>query len=260
MNVLIIRCNLSPCALYVGQGVLDLRLPWWASPFFGSDKLFLTKSLESSIYYCVLMHIFNDQFAVSGVFLRDVKGLQGRFFMVGVVHFVLLPFMLIFFTVNFFFENVQQFHSSKSYLGPRQWSPLAIWQFREFNEMLHVFESRINKSYAPVNDYVKSFSNMYLAITSRCVAYIAGSFVAVLLLTSVLDESILLFVHVGDHNLIWYLGIFSAFYAAARAGVPDETAKAHQSSPEELVDKIAACTHFKPMEWNGQCHTLEVSN
>lgn len=239
--------------------MLDLRLPWWASPFFGSNKLFLTKSLESSLYYCVLMHIFNDQFAVSGVFLRDVKGLQSRFFVVGAVHFVLLPFMLIFFTVNFFLENAQQFHSSKAYLGPRQWSPLAIWQFREFNEMLHVFENRINKSYSPANDYVKLFTNVYVTITSKCVAYIAGAFVAVLLLTSVLDEAILLYVHTGDHNLIWYLGIFSAVYAAARSGVPDEVSVANQSSPEELVDKISACTHFKPVEWNDKCHTHEVS-
>lgn len=219
--------------------MLDLRLPWWASPFFGSDKLFLTKSLESSLYYCVLMHIFNDQFNVSGVFLRDVKGLQSRFFVVGAVHFLLLPFMLIFFMVNFFLENVSQFHSSKAYLGPRQWSPLAIWQFREFNEMLHVFEKRINKSYEPANAYVGSFSNLYLATVSRCVAYISGSFIAVLLLASVIDEAILLYVHTGEHNLLWYLGICSAVYAAARSGVPDETTKVHQSSPEELVDRVS---------------------
>jgi autophagy-related protein 9 len=58
--------------------------------------------------------------------------------------------------------------------------------------------------------------------------------------------------------LLWYLGICSAIYAAARSGVPDETVKAHQSSPEELVDQITACTHFKKMEWNGKCHTREV--
>ena len=185
------------------------------------------------------MHIFNDQFNVSGVFLRDVKGLQSRFFVVGAVHFLLLPFMLIFFMVNFFLENVSQFHSSKAYLGPRQWSPLAIWQFREFNEMLHVFEKRINKSYEPANAYVGSFSNLYLATVSRCVAYISGSFIAVLLLASVIDEAILLYVHTGEHNLLWYLGICSAVYAAARSGVPDETTKVHQSSPEELVDRVS---------------------
>ena len=204
------------------------------------------------------MHIFNDQFNVSGVFLRDVKGLQGRFFYVGAAHFLLLPFMLIFFTVNFFLENASQFHTSKSYLGPRQWSPLAIWQFREFNEMLHVFQARINKSYIPAEEYVKSFNNHYLSIVSRCSAYLAGSFISVLLLTSVIDEAILLYVHTGDHNLLWYLGICSAVYAAARAGVPDEAANAHRSNPEEIMDKVMACTHYKPPDWNGKCHTLEV--
>jgi autophagy-related protein 9 len=34
-----------------------------------------------------------------------------------------------------------------------QWSPLALWVFREFNELPHVFEERINQSYAPAMEY-----------------------------------------------------------------------------------------------------------
>jgi len=242
----------------INKGVLDLRLPWWATPFLGSDRLFLTKSLEWSLYFCILQHMFNDQFNVSSVFLRDIKGLKSRFLAVGVVHFLLLPFMLVFMTVHFFLQNAQQFHASKAYLGPRQWSPLALWTFREFNELLHVFEARINKSYAPANEYVQSFSNAYLSILARCVAYISGSFVAVLLLASVIDEAILLYVHTGDHNLLWYLGICSAAYAASRSLVPDETKTVNSATREELMDRITACTHYRPKDWIDRAHTTEV--
>ena len=44
-----------------------------------------------------------------------------------------------------------------------------------------------------------------------------GSFVAILLVISILGESALLYIHIYDHNLLWYLGIFSAAYAGARA-------------------------------------------
>jgi autophagy-related protein 9 len=240
------------------QDVLDLRLPWWASPFLGSEQLFLTKSLEWSLYFCVLQHIFNDQFNVSSVFLRDVKGLQSRFMMAGMVHFLLLPFMLVFMTVHFFLQNAQQFHSSKSYLGPRQWSPLALWTFREFNELPHVFETRINKSYAPANAYLQSFSNQYLSIVARCAAYVCGSFVAVLLLASVIDEAVLLYVRTADHNLLWYLGICSAAYAGARSVVPDETKAPGVAEQEELLDQVTAHTHFRGDEWTGRAHTSEV--
>ena len=59
----------------------------------------------------------------------------------------LLPYMLIFMCLSFFLQNAQNFHTEKAYLGPRQWSPLAVWTFREFNELPHIFDGRINKTY-----------------------------------------------------------------------------------------------------------------
>ena len=208
----------------------------------------------------MLQHIFNDQFNVSSVFLRDIKGLQSRFMAVGAVHFLLLPFMLVFMVVHFFLQNASQFHSSKAYLGPRQWSPLALWTFREFNELAHVFETRINKAYPPANAYVQSFTNPYVSIVARCGAYICGSFVAVLLLASVIDEAILLYVHTSDHNLLWYLGICTAAYAGARSMVPDDskTASAMLVEREDLLDQITAHTHYSGEKWTGRANTIEV--
>ena len=140
-----------------------------------SENLFLTKSLEWSFGFCVMEYMFNDQFNVSAIFLKDVKGLQGRFVMVGIAHLALLPFMLIFMVVSFFLQNAQQFRSSGAYLGPRQWSPLALWKFREFNELPHVFDERIRKSYAPANEYLRLFHNVNGAVVARCAAYISGN-------------------------------------------------------------------------------------
>ena len=130
-------------------------------------------------------------------------------------------------TIQFFLENAQHFHSSRAYLGPRQWSPLAMWNFREFNELPHLFEERINKSYAPATAYILSFHNPSIAVLARFFSFVSGSCVAILLLVSLVGESALLYVHVGGHNLLWYLGVFSAAYAGARALIPDET-KPHQ--------------------------------
>jgi hypothetical protein len=37
-------------------------------------------------------------------------------------------------------QHAQEWHSNKNYLGPREWDHLALWHFREFNELPHVFE------------------------------------------------------------------------------------------------------------------------
>ena len=128
----------------INKKLLDLRVPWWLSPFM-SDRLFLTRSLEWSLSFCILEYMFNDQFMISTSFLKDVSLLQTRLRVVGIVHLLLLPFMLLFMTIQFFLQNAQQFHSNKAYLGPRQWSPLALWEFREFNELPHIFDERMNK-------------------------------------------------------------------------------------------------------------------
>lgn len=150
---------------------LDLRVPWWLTPFV-TERLFLTKSLEWSLSFCILEYMFNEQFVISTSFLKNVTLLQTRLKVVGVLHMVLLPFMVIFMTIHFFLLNAQSFHSNKAYLGPRQWSPLALWTFREFNELPHIFNERINKSYEPSNEYILSFTNHYTAIIARLIVYL----------------------------------------------------------------------------------------
>jgi autophagy-related protein 9 len=230
----------------INKNTLDLYVPWWISPFT-SEQLFLTQSLEWSLSFCILNSMFTDDMGLSGEFINDVAALQWRFQVIGLIHFLLLPFLLIYMAVNFFLQNAQQFHSSKAYLGPRQWSPLALWKFREFNELPHVFEDRMNKSQLPANEYINTFHNPYLAILARCTTYIAGAFIATLLLASLLSDGALLYVHVLDYNLLWYLGVFSACYAAARSQIPDETKP--QTSAVQLLGQVCAHTHYYPEDW-----------
>lgn len=242
----------------INKNCLDIHVPWWATPFM-SERLFLTKSLEWFLSFCILEFMFdNEQFTISSKFLRDIEALEQRFFRFGLINLVLLPFMLIFMVIHFFLQNTQQFHSSKAYLGPRQWSPLALWKFREFNELPHIFDERMNKAYAPANDYLRLFHNAYVIALARFVTYISGSFIAVLLLISVLSEGVVLYVVIAEHNLLWYLGIFSAIYAGARSVIPDETIKVSGPTPEMLLENVSSCTHYSPLHWIGKYAHAEV--
>ena len=221
-----------------------------------SERLFLTKSLEWSLSFCILEYMFNEEFVISSSFLKNVPLLQTRLRVLGVVHMLLLPFMVIFMSIHFFFQNAQSFHSSKTYLGPRQWSPLALWSFREFNELPHIFSERINKSYEPSNEYIQSFSNPYAAIIATFVVYLGGAGVAIILLISIFSEGALLYVSIFEHNLLWHLGIFSAIYAGARSLIPDKT-KIKEGSAE-LLAHVSAFTHYYPPHWMNRCHTTIV--
>jgi hypothetical protein len=150
-------------------------------------------------------------------------------------------------------------------------------------ELPHLFEERINKSYEPATNYLMLFYNPYLVILARFVSYIAGAFIAVLLLVSVLNEGVLLFVHISDHNLLWYLGIFTAVFAAARSMIPPDInspnhGPSNHSSGEvsnripastagtmaliaradELLEQVASHTHHYPNNWINAAHSKSV--
>ncbi len=43
----------------------------------------------------------------------------------------------------------------RTYLGPREWTLLATWSFREFNELVHFFERRMEGSYECATAYLR---------------------------------------------------------------------------------------------------------
>lgn len=52
-------------------------------------------------------------------------------------------------------------------------------------------------------EYQSQASQPIVAVVARCLSYISGSLVAVLLLFTLIDESILLYVKYHDRNLLW---------------------------------------------------------
>ena len=110
---------------FFNQELLDLTIPvpWKVG---GRSKMkFYSKSLEWSIYFCVLSYMFNHKYQIRPAFCMDAISLQRRFMFCGVAHVVFMPFLLFFMTLHFFMQNLYDFRSSKQYLGPKEWSDMA---------------------------------------------------------------------------------------------------------------------------------------
>lgn len=138
---------------FFNGGLLDLTLPrlpprLWPLTLLTNGPaderpVFFSKSIEWSVYFCVLNYMFNHSRKVRPAFYGDPSSLRRRFVLCGVAHAIFMPFLLFFVTLHFFMSNVYDWQSTKEYLGPRDWSSLARWTFREFNELPHSFERRI---------------------------------------------------------------------------------------------------------------------
>lgn len=256
---------------FINKGLLDLKLPT-LPPQFGriatwlnkpneEKRVFFSKSIEWSIYFCVLNYMFNHSRKIRPAFFRDSSSLRRRFFLCGVAHAIFMPFLLFFVSLHFFMSNIYDWRSTKEYLGPREWSAVAKWKFRELNELNHLFERRMEPSYKSASAYLEMFSKPSpLAVASgRILVFVSGSLGTLLLLFAAINDAILLHVRIGNWNLLWYAGVLGASFSLGKALLPKADNPYYCRSRRNMIndmsvelEKVASHTHFLPDSWRGK--------
>ncbi|KAK2768682.1 autophagy protein atg9 [Arachnomyces sp. PD_36] len=240
------------------KDILDLTLP---IPFLRNRQLF-SRTLEWNINLCILDFVFNDQGQVRPMFLKDIhrkalsEGLRRRFIVAGILNIFAAPFIVTYFLMHYFFRYFNEYQKNPSQIGSRQYTPLAEWKFREFNELWHLFQRRINMSYPFSTRYIDQFPKDKAVQVSRFVAFVAGALASVLALASVVDPELFLgFEITHDRTVLFYLGLFGTIYAVARGLVPEET---FVFDPEFALHEVINFTHYRPAHWTGRLHSDDV--
>ena len=233
----------------LNKGVLALNVPvpGWRRQFL------LTKTLEWNIYWCILNTMFDDNFRVKERFKHDVSGLQRRFRWMAVANFLLAPFVFVFLVIYFLMKNAEKFYHAPSNIGARSWTPLARWRLREFNEMPHFVEQRLNASMEAATKYVDQFPSYSIAHVANLISYIVGSLTALVLLLALVDDSLLEEQLMG-HNLVWWGAVLTVFLRVSRGLAPNEEA----FDPEGAMAEVTKHTHYLPRHWRGRAHSKEV--
>lgn len=242
----------------INKEILDLTLP---IPFLKNRQLF-SRTLEWNINLCVMDYVFNEQGQVRTLFLRDThrralsEGLRRRFIFAGIMNIFVAPFIVVYFLMHYFFRYFNEFKKNPSQIGSRQYTPLAEWKFREFNELWHLFERRINMSYPFATRYIDQFPKDKTVQVARFVAFISGALASILALVSLVDPELFLgFEITHDRTVLFYLGIFGSVWAFARGFVPEET---DVFEPEYALLELINFTHYFPSHWKGHLHSDEV--
>lgn len=81
---------------------------------------------------------------------------------------------------------------------------------------------------------------------------------AVLVLVSLLEESVLLETTLMGHELLWYLTVSTGVFALSRSFTSSTSPFLINGDCEEAMMQVSAETHYFPKEWRGQCHSFEV--
>eukprot|EP01059_Diplonema_ambulator_P019608 TRINITY_DN3322_c0_g2_i1.p1 TRINITY_DN3322_c0_g2~~TRINITY_DN3322_c0_g2_i1.p1 ORF type:complete len:693 (+),score=134.87 TRINITY_DN3322_c0_g2_i1:168-2081(+) len=133
----------------------------------------------------------------------------------------------------------------------RSWSVEALWKFREFNELEHVFDMRMYNSRRIAQDYIDKYPHGVERIAAVTVSFMLSGLLGFIIMLSLLNNTALLHVVVQDRSLLWWLSILSAIF-----GVLTQVLKEDELRAGLLFDPIAGfkaisnCTHWRPNGWN----------
>ncbi|XP_028413439.1 autophagy-related protein 9A-like isoform X1 [Dendronephthya gigantea] len=134
--------------------------------------------------------------------------------------------------------------------GARHWSYYGRLFLRHFNELDHEFQIRLNKAYEPANQYTNIFTSPFLAIISKNIAFVAGSFFAVLTCLSIYDQDVF-----RAEHMLTTIASLGLLIRICYAFIPDENLI---WCPEQLLRQVLVHIHYIPDEWKTKAHTNEV--
>ena len=237
----------------INRDVVNTRLEP-VSVLFKKDA-WMTKSVQSNFDLAVFNWMFDEKFHVRKDFY-DVEALRRRFKTLAVVNFFLCPFLAIFMTFYFVLHNAERFYHQPSAVGTREWSSVAFWRMREFNELPHFARWRLTAAHKYATRYVQQFPNPITDICAKFVAYIVGAFAACALLLALVDDR-LLNAYIGNRDVFWLTASLGAVLATSRAFIVEENVA---FEPNLAMARVVAHTHHFPKHWRKSAHKLEVKS
>ncbi|KAL7266694.1 autophagy protein atg9 [Rhizina undulata] len=241
------------------KDVLDLTVPL---PLLRNRGGMLTKTLEWNLSWCILDFAFNEQGQLRPMFLKESHrrvlsdGLRRRFFYAATMNIIFAPFIVTYFLLLFLLKNLHDFIKMPARIGHRQYTPLAEWKFREFNELYHLFQLRLNMSYPAAEAYVDQFPRDKTAQLARFVSFVASSLLGVLAIGTLIDSELITQMEITPGlNSLFYITVLSTIVAVSRGMLPEEYTV---YDPEWAIGNVIQHIHYMPDQWKGKLHSDEI--
>ena len=236
---------------------LDLNIPCYGK------YMFLSKYFEWTLHKCIFNYFFDSNSQLKKQFITDAntilhgndiakfkEELKNRFKTMTIINVFCLPFILLFQLTYFFFKYAEEYRREPYLLGLRQYSHYSRWKFREYNELPHIFENRLNMSYDDACKYISHFSNKITQMVKEFIVFIASSFLVFLTIVSIIDEDVLFNDVTYRRSVLWYIGLFGGIIGICKLSKKNEFIY----KPDKLLKRVAIYTHYYPNEWKNNEH------
>lgn len=244
----------------INKGILNpgltLQFP------FGVSTKFLSKTLEWNLNLCIFDYIFNSSGQIRVAALKETnrfslsKELRKRLVIAGILNIFLAPFLVFYYLLYSFLNSFYDIKTNPNLITAREYSPLAKWKMREYNELHHIFTKRLHLSTESAMMYVNQFPSEYKTMVMKFFAFVSGSLLTVLIILTIWDADIFLnFEVVAGKSVLFYVSAIGAVYTVCKSAIPEENSV---FDPERLLKEVSDYTHYLPKEWETRIHSEET--
>lgn len=226
-----------------------------------------SKTLEWNLKHAVIKFIFDKDLKVDTDF-ADVNNipkltekLEQRIKIMAIINLVLIPFLFIYSLVYIVFNYGEKFYKYPNTLGTRQWSLVARWKFREYNELPHNFVNRMELGARYARKYISEcYTGSYFDILAKFVVLVFSTVFVVLLFMTLMNDNMLIYLELtGGASVIWYLGTLGSLIAFSRTFILDRSLS-KKKCPKKSFTKMSEHVHYIPPEWCDEAYKTKIKN
>lgn len=203
----------------------------------------LTNIMEWNIIYCIINSLFTDEGALKPDFNENkeyyVETTKRRLRIISVLNYIFMPFIFVFILFYNLFNYGETFYNKPDKLVKRNWSRLAYWKFRNYNELYDKYDERLKKSDKIAESYGKQFPNKNIEIFARLIVFISSSIFILFVIFSVLNQNVLIDLYItNNRTVLWYMGILASIIAVFKNLISDKLIFYPKEKMEELSEHL----------------------
>lgn len=207
----------------------------------------LNTQLEKNLFYI----LFNKDIS-----RHSLESIKRECFIFGIINLLCIPITLIHYITTYLFQNIDDLYLKQNFFGQRRYTNAALWKFRQYNELPHLFNDRINLSYPAAQEYIQQFPSKITEILASISTVVSGAFIFLFLTLSCLDENILIYVTVGGRSLFFYVGIATTTAMVSRSYIRSPEKKVSKS--DYYLNKWVKNAMYYPSSWKN--NTIKAYN
>ncbi|KAJ3059164.1 autophagy protein atg9, partial [Rhizoclosmatium hyalinum] len=142
-------------------------------------------------------------------------------------------------------------------LSARAYTLHAQYILRDFNELPHLFNTRLNRSHPLAVSYLSQFRNQKQILVARLISFLTAGILTALALLAIVDQELTEFEITPGRSALFYATIFGGILATVRNMIPDET---RLFEPKRALEQVIQETHYCPHDWKSRLHTEQVKS